>query len=377
MESHDEERLMFKNLTYGNSSGNYNIKDIRVALNRMKLAGAFFFTIPGPKMIWQFGELAYDSSINFCQNGTISGNCRTDPKPIRWGYFNDPERRNLYNVVGSLNRLRNNTTYSSLFTSNNISYNLSGYVKTMVVTQGSIGMVVMGNFDVATQTASVNFPFPGVWYNYLNPGTIIASGSQSFSLAPGEYRVYINQFVPLPVSVLSFTGKKSGGDNLLKWIMNNEQEVISYELERSTDGKNYTSIASITEVNKGTYQYLDAVSAAPAVYFYRVRILEQGGNYRYSDVVKLAAGIKNNYVEVMPNPVGDVLHLSFTSTVASKIQLTMTDMKGRTVLKKSVFIQEGNSLFHFPEMKLFSAGIYVLNVTGGEIIQNIKVIKAD
>ena len=49
MESHDEERLMYKNLTYGNSSGSYNIKDIRVALNRMKLAGAFFFTIPGSK----------------------------------------------------------------------------------------------------------------------------------------------------------------------------------------------------------------------------------------------------------------------------------------------------------------------------------------
>jgi hypothetical protein len=51
MESHDEERLMYKNLTYGDSSGTYDIKDIRVALNRMKLASAFFFTVPGPKMI--------------------------------------------------------------------------------------------------------------------------------------------------------------------------------------------------------------------------------------------------------------------------------------------------------------------------------------
>jgi hypothetical protein len=57
MESHDEERLMFKNLTYGNSSGTYNIKDLQTALDRVKLAAAFFLTLPGPKMIWQFGEL--------------------------------------------------------------------------------------------------------------------------------------------------------------------------------------------------------------------------------------------------------------------------------------------------------------------------------
>ena len=55
MESHDEERLMFKNLEFGNSSGNYSTKDLDVALDRMEAAAAFFFTVPGPKMIWQFG----------------------------------------------------------------------------------------------------------------------------------------------------------------------------------------------------------------------------------------------------------------------------------------------------------------------------------
>ncbi len=84
MESHDEERLMYKNLTYGNSSGNYNIKNLATALERIKLAGAFFFTVPGPKMIWQFGELGYDYSIEY--------NGRTGPKPIRWGYFLDVNR---------------------------------------------------------------------------------------------------------------------------------------------------------------------------------------------------------------------------------------------------------------------------------------------
>ena len=57
MESHDEERLMAKNLAYGNSNGSYDITDINVALKRIQLAAAFFFTIPGPKIIWQFGQI--------------------------------------------------------------------------------------------------------------------------------------------------------------------------------------------------------------------------------------------------------------------------------------------------------------------------------
>ncbi|HEY7751243.1 MAG TPA: alpha-amylase family glycosyl hydrolase, partial [Ignavibacteriaceae bacterium] len=86
MESHDEERLMYKNLQFGNSSGNYNIRSLPIAIQRIKLAGAFYFTIPGPKMIWQFGELGYDYSINY---PCMTEACRLDPKPIRWDYFDD------------------------------------------------------------------------------------------------------------------------------------------------------------------------------------------------------------------------------------------------------------------------------------------------
>ena len=90
MESHDEERLMFKNISFGNSSGGYNVQTESTALDRQELAGAFYFTVPGPKMIWQFGELGYDISID--QNG------RTGNKPILWNYFNEPNRKAVYDL---------------------------------------------------------------------------------------------------------------------------------------------------------------------------------------------------------------------------------------------------------------------------------------
>jgi 1,4-alpha-glucan branching enzyme len=74
MESHDEERLMFKNIKYGNSSGSYNIKDTGIALRRNEMAAAFYFSIPGPKMIWEFGELGYDKTAQDLSEYIYCGN---------------------------------------------------------------------------------------------------------------------------------------------------------------------------------------------------------------------------------------------------------------------------------------------------------------
>src|ERR1700712_5415007 len=59
-ESHDEERLMYKNEQYGNSAGSYNVKDTATGLKRNAMATDFWSMMPGPKMMWQFGELGYD-----------------------------------------------------------------------------------------------------------------------------------------------------------------------------------------------------------------------------------------------------------------------------------------------------------------------------
>ena len=89
---------MYKNLTFGNSSGSYNVRDLSVALDRQAAAGAFYFTIPGPKMIWQFGELGYEVPIN--------DPCRVCNKPIRWEYFDDPDRKALYDAWAKLIKLK-------------------------------------------------------------------------------------------------------------------------------------------------------------------------------------------------------------------------------------------------------------------------------
>jgi glycosidase len=213
MESHDEERLMYKNLQFGNSSGSYNTKDLNTALKRMELDAAFFFNMPGPKMIWQFGELGYDFSINYCPDGTINTNCRTSNKPIRWDYFTLPaniQRKRLYDIYSALNKLRNHPWYRANFTSNRIGRSLSGAFKWLQTTTDTSNICVIGNFDVVATTGSVTFQNAGTWYDYLNGGTFNATGSAQ----PGEYRVFVNRNVTNAVVTSSVGTPVSGSSEL-------------------------------------------------------------------------------------------------------------------------------------------------------------------
>ena len=193
MESHDEERLMYKNLQYGNSSGSYNIQNLVTALQRMKMAASFFFTIPGPKMIWQFGELGYDFSINY-PSGT--DNDRLTPKPIRWDYLDNVYREKLYKTFSALIKLKQNY---DVFSTDDFELNVSGSIKTIKLNHDSMDVFIIGNFGVTSNTLPLDFQHQGVWYNYFSGDSVNYSGSNPVEpLDPGEFHIYTTEKLPTP-----------------------------------------------------------------------------------------------------------------------------------------------------------------------------------
>ena len=188
MESHDEERLMFKNITFGNSSGSYDTKNLNVALNRMKLAGAFFFTIPGPKLLWQFGELGYDVSIDY--------NGRTGEKPVRWEYLNDGRRSNLYKVYQSLIKLKNDY---DVFSTTNFTLDVGAYMKKINLYHSSMDAFIVGNFGVTQLSTNQNFSRIGWWYDYFSGDSVdVTNLSESITLEPGDFKIYTTTKLPTP-----------------------------------------------------------------------------------------------------------------------------------------------------------------------------------
>jgi hypothetical protein len=216
MESHDEERVTYKNIRYGNAAGNYNIRDTATALQRMELNAAFLFTIPGPKMVWQFGELGYDYSRCYQATNGEDGNCNTklDPKPIRWDYQAEERRRRVFNTYSQLINLRFHPWYKGVFEgASTIERSLAGAFKwiKLTTTNDTSDLMVIGNFDVTPQTGSVTFPTAGTWYDFFGNFIHTASGTaQSFTLQPGEFHVYtnrnVNNMTTTPVANVPWTG---------------------------------------------------------------------------------------------------------------------------------------------------------------------------
>jgi 1,4-alpha-glucan branching enzyme len=187
-ESHDEERIMYTIKQTGLSSGNYNIKNQATALKRIELNSVFNIPLPGPKMIWQFGERGYDQSINRCENGTVNNNCRLSPKPPYWQYLENPDRIALFEVMAKLNELKQ--TYPE-FTPESFSYDLTSAVKWYRLTSGEDHVFSVGNFDIVQKSANVTFPKTGKWYEFFTRDSIeINTMSQNIPLVPGEYRLY-------------------------------------------------------------------------------------------------------------------------------------------------------------------------------------------
>ncbi|MFN7120373.1 MAG: alpha-amylase family glycosyl hydrolase, partial [Saprospiraceae bacterium] len=196
IESHDEERLVYKNVQSGNSSGAYNIRTFPTALRRAELANAFFYTIPGPKMLWQFGEVGYDFPINYCPNGTINNTCRVDPKPIRWDYYQNADRQRLYNITRDLIHLK--TDYEA-FNTTNFTLNVGNAQKTIHLTHPTMDVAVQGNFALTNASVPNAFPKGGWWYEYFTGDSLfINSPTQSLFFAPGEYRVYTTKKIARP-----------------------------------------------------------------------------------------------------------------------------------------------------------------------------------
>ncbi|MDY0104648.1 MAG: alpha-amylase family glycosyl hydrolase [Lentimicrobium sp.] len=189
MESHDEQRIMYRILKEGIlTNPDYKIRDTTIALERVQLANVFFYSIPGPKMLWQFGELGYDYSIDF--------NGRTGEKPIRWDYTLDYRRRTLKNVVSSMIKLRQE---HNVFKTTDFATSLAGYMKSIVLKDTEMDVVVAGNFNVTAGTMSPGFTKTGMWYEYFTGDSLnIEAVSTSIELDPGEYKLFSTKKLTRP-----------------------------------------------------------------------------------------------------------------------------------------------------------------------------------
>lgn len=196
-ESHDEERVVYKALTEAGQTQN----NLTKVLKRLSAMGALHLLVPGPKMIYHFGDLGYDDSINTCTNGTVSGDCKLSTKPQnQWtgNWLGNTDRATVYNDWAKMIDLK---IHENVFENGQYGWNFSTTGKprldiwTSTASTPDLSYVfVLTNATNAVSDVPANFPYTGTWYNLMDGTPItVTNTAMNVSIETDGFRIYGNK----------------------------------------------------------------------------------------------------------------------------------------------------------------------------------------
>lgn len=155
----------------------------------------------------------------------------------------------------------------------------------------------------------------------------------------------------LPADLLSFSGYKDGSRNQLRWTTSAEQNNKGFEVQRSLDGVNYSSIGFVNSMAPGgnsstqlNYAFTDN-NFTGLKQFYRLRQVDFDNRSKLSNIVLLKSD-KPTLITIdgmFPNPATTVVNLMISSPVKDKLTMTIVDMSGRTMMQRSLNVETGSN----------------------------------
>lgn len=153
----------------------------------------------------------------------------------------------------------------------------------------------------------------------------------------------------------------------VEWGIGTEEDILSYTIEKSDDGRLYVESGTLTATGKSTYSWTDAQPASGNNY-YRIRANEQDGSTKYSTiaVVNLTRGVKG--VSVYPSSVtGNSFTLQLNSLPAGNYKLNMISTIGQTVFSRNITHGGGSATQIVTLPASTQKGVYRLNMTNGSV----------
>ena len=221
-------------------------------------------------------------------------------------------------------------------------------------------------FDISAVTGFT----PGEAYRVILDFTAAQSSNNNQCIVFDNFRTTgTNSAASLPVSFTGFGVKKTEGGVQLTWNVAGEQQVATYEIERSGTGANFSKLGSVTASNAAAYSFVDNQPINGPT-FYRIKEVDADGKFKYSTIVKLNLE-KNISLRVYPSPAKDQVTVEHTITAKGTLGIATTD--GRIV--KTVDVQPGlnQTIINVSELK---AGLYIVRfVNSSGDTETTKLIK--
>jgi hypothetical protein len=184
----------------------------------------------------------------------------------------------------------------------------------------------------------------------------------------------------LPVKLISFSGSLNGNMTSLNWVTENLQNFDRFEIERSTNGSNYTSIGQKLPVgdpaSRTTYQFGDNIaSLSENIIYYRLRMIDADGSFAYSNVIFVRRDQKGlTGLVINPNPIikGSMATARFEASLKGSVEFNVIDMNGKVVHKQQNVVTEGTNSVTINNLERLQAGMYILQMRNGENVLTTK-----
>ncbi|MEO6550535.1 MAG: T9SS type A sorting domain-containing protein [Ferruginibacter sp.] len=193
-----------------------------------------------------------------------------------------------------------------------------------------------------------------------------------------DYSLFIGGCLTLPVQLVSFTGKYSDGKAVLDWQTSQEINSDRFELLKSTDGQEFSKVASIPAAGKSNiiknYGYQDNVTNNTNYVFYRLKQIDMDGKSTFSSVVKLSL-TSHPAFDIFPNPFTNNFTVSFGAAKTSTATLTVQSSTGSLVYSTTIHVTKGNNSVLMNNLPPLQKGIYYVSVSNEDLKFNGKLQK--
>jgi hypothetical protein len=181
--------------------------------------------------------------------------------------------------------------------------------------------------------------------------------------------------IVLPLRLLSFTGTQKNSDAVLSWSTAEEINISHTEVERSTNGTDFTLVATLDKAVKN-YTDAGALDLNSSKLFYRLKIIDLNGNFTYSPIIIVQAQNKLHFITAIQPlfPSGSIA-VSFNVPQSKNAVLQLADLSGNIIRKLQVVLNKGTSTHYLQDLQSLPRGVYVLQVVCGQERLSEKLIK--
>ena len=187
--------------------------------------------------------------------------------------------------------------------------------------------------------------------------------------------------IPLPLTLMAFTGIADAGGNVLNWTTAEEQNTAWFDVQRAVAGQSdFHDIGKVAAAGNSTqtlkYTYTDRSSdVSRQAWSYRLRMVDLDGKFAYSPIVTLQPIVAALNVRVSPNPFVQPASIIIGSPAAGAAVLSVTDIDGRSLIEKNIILQKGDNSLDPGMLARLAQGIYFLRVATAGAQQTVRIVR--